>query len=114
MRTRQGLHKYFLPSPWLYKALNASLIAAAALQASFLLRAPALGVDVNWDGALWGPLYGTSAVTAVYALIVLLAVDWRSVSDAALRCFMWAGDLVLDFFNTFVWKFEWAERRRRT
>ncbi|GLI59530.1 hypothetical protein VaNZ11_001422 [Volvox africanus] len=113
VRTKDGLHKYYLPGPWTYNILNASFIAAAALQAFFVLRAPGLGVDVNWDGALWGPVYFSCALTLLYGATVLLTFDWRSFSDTLLRFFVWAGDMVLDFFNAFVWKFEWAERRRR-
>ncbi|EFJ48909.1 hypothetical protein VOLCADRAFT_104628 [Volvox carteri f. nagariensis] len=113
VRTKDGLHKYYLPGPWTFNALNASFVAAAALQAFFMLRAPGLGVDVNWDGALWGPMYGTCALTMVYALVVLLTFDWRSFSDFVMGFFVWAGNMVLDFFNAFVWKFDWAERRRR-
>ncbi|GIL77158.1 hypothetical protein Vretifemale_6576 [Volvox reticuliferus] len=113
VRTKDGLHKYYLPGPWTYNILNASFVAAAAVQAFFVLRAPGLGVDVNWDGALWGPMYFSCALTLLYAAAVLLTFDWRSFSDTVLRFFVWSGDMVLSFFNAFVWKFEWAERRRR-
>ncbi|GLC60261.1 hypothetical protein PLESTB_001591900 [Pleodorina starrii] len=113
VRTKDQLHKYYLPDPWTFNTLNASFVAAAALQAFFVFSAPGLGVDVNWDGALWGPMYGTCALTALYALAVLLVFDWRSVAEMVLRFFIWAGDMVLGFFNAFVWRFDWAERRKR-
>lgn len=101
------------PPPAAFTLLNLSLVAAAGLQAAFVASAPSLGVDVNWDAALWGPLYGTAFASLLYGLAVLFTVDWQAVAGAAWRVYAWFGGLVLSFFDRFVWKYEWAEAPRR-
>lgn len=90
-----------------------SLCVCCATQAAFVASAPSLGVDVNWDAALWGPLYGTAFASLLYGLAVLFTVDWQAVAGAAWRVYAWFGGLVLSFFDRFVWKYEWAEAPRR-
>ncbi|KAG2491462.1 hypothetical protein HYH03_010248 [Edaphochlamys debaryana] len=110
---RDPLSKYYLPRPDTFTLLHLSFVLAAALTAYVTLQAPGLGVDVNMDGALWGPLYGTWATGLLYGIVALTKFDWTSVSNAVLGVFVWLGALVLTFFNTFVWKFEWANKVKR-
>ncbi len=105
--------KYFLPNPTIYSLLNAGFVAAAALQSYFLYIAPTWGVNVNWDTALWGPLYGTAVLGLVYGLVALARFDWSSALDVALRVACWFAELTMWFWDTFVWKFSWSEKTRR-
>eukprot|EP00198_Chlamydomonas_reinhardtii_P006361 XP_001695697.1 predicted protein [Chlamydomonas reinhardtii] len=105
--------KYFLPNPTIYSLLNLGFVAAAVLQSYFLYIAPAWGVNVNWDTALWGPMYGTAFLGLVYGLVALTKFDWSSVVDAVLRVACWFAELTMWFWDTFVWKFSWSEKTRR-
>ncbi|KAG2440068.1 hypothetical protein HXX76_004182 [Chlamydomonas incerta] len=105
--------KYFLPNPTIYSLLNLGFVAAAALQSYFLYIAPTWGVNVNWDTALWGPLYGTAFLGLVYGLVALTRFDWSSAADAMLRVAYWFAELTMWFWDSFVWKFSWSEKTRR-
>ncbi|KXZ46832.1 hypothetical protein GPECTOR_40g566 [Gonium pectorale] len=111
--TRDPLAKYYMAHPATLIHLNIFFLAAAGLQAAFVAGAPAAGINVNWDAALWGPLYGTWVLPLLYGAAVLLTIDWLAVGQAIYGAVAWVGDGVLAFFNSFVWKFDWAENSRR-
>ncbi|KAG2454825.1 hypothetical protein HYH02_000657 [Chlamydomonas schloesseri] len=108
-----GTLKYFMPNPTIYSLLNAGFVVAAVLQSFFLYIAPVWGVNVNWDTALWGPLYGTTLLGLVYGLVALTRFDWSSVLDVVLRVACWFAELTMWFWDSFVWKFSWSEKTRR-
>lgn len=102
------LAKYYIINPAQYVQYNAAFVLAALLQAWFVARAPGLGVDVNLDGALWGPLYGTWLACLLYALAAALRFDWLSAARVAAGVLNLGFGVVYGFFNGFVWRAEWA------
>ncbi|KAL6755498.1 hypothetical protein V8C86DRAFT_2675953 [Haematococcus lacustris] len=99
------------PKPDRFNILSwVSGLLSPALHAGLLLAlAPTHGVDLSGDGALFGPLIWTSMVSLVYALVLLVRLDWARVVGVLMSAWLALLTLLASFFQTFFIKMEWAE-----
>lgn len=71
--------KLFRPEPQRFGTLNLGMLLATAIQTYILVACPGWGVDVNTDGALWGPLFLSTLAQAVYVVATIAVIDWGQV-----------------------------------
>jgi len=83
------------------------LFAASALQAAFLLHAPAVGVDVNRDLLLMAPQHWVVWLSGLFSLACIFVVDWVNVQMFLGRCLHAIFSLVSGILATTVMKHEW-------
>ncbi|KAF5830896.1 hypothetical protein DUNSADRAFT_13907 [Dunaliella salina] len=83
------------------------LFAASALQAAFLMHAPAVGVDVNRDFLLMAPQHWVALLSGLFSLACIFVVDWVNVQMFLGRCLHAVFSLVSGIIATTVMKHEW-------
>lgn len=99
--------------PAQYTVLNLGFVSAAMLQGAAGLLAASHGVDVNWDGALWGPLYGTALLSLLYGLAAACSFDWGALGYSVLGLLGALLRVLTGAIEAFVFKRDWLLAGRR-
>lgn len=88
------------------------MLLPTASQAALLLHAINLGVDVNTDVWLWGPLFGSTALSIVLFAVMLTRFNMDSVFMTLRSMLLTIAGVVDWTFRTFVYRWEWTKDHR--
>lgn len=105
--------RFVVQLPTQYTTLNLGIVLSALMQGAAVLLASSHGVNVNWDGALWGPLYGTAFLSLVYGIAAARSYDWGSLCRDLIGMLGAVVGVLAGAFNTLVFKQEWLFAGRR-
>ncbi|MEW5296954.1 MAG: hypothetical protein WDW36_000197 [Sanguina aurantia] len=108
----QDKRKYINVPPTRFEPLTLGVLLPTASQAALLLHAINLGVDVNTDVWLWGPLFGSTALSAVLFAVMVTRFNMDSVFMTLRSMLLTVAGVVDWTFRTFVYRWEWTKDHR--
>ncbi|GAX81152.1 hypothetical protein CEUSTIGMA_g8585.t1 [Chlamydomonas eustigma] len=106
------LHEAINPPPRRFIWLNAGMCVSALIQSAALLMVQNLGVDVNTDAYLWGPIYGCTALGLMYSATVAMSMNWVHLFEAAQLLLYTLMRGVVWFVDTFLYRWEFQKGAR--
>lgn len=104
--------RYISIPPGRFEPLTLGVLLPTVAQGALLLHAVSLQVDVNTDVWLWGPLFGSTALSAVSLLVMLTKFNMDSVFLTLRSAVLFIAGIVDWAFKTFVYQWEWVKDHR--